>query len=149
MNSDFGLDIAAIIRVVEEADVFVVRFGMIDQRLLVDARPDDGGQPFIRVVPPVSSPEERYRFLQVERPGLPLPEQITVFHWPRAVQVMKDVGIWDHIEQRLTSVGGIDAAKAVHDAFRNAERLERADVVSAIRGGEGYETLWQRTSPGS
>ena len=142
--NDHGLDIEAIIRVIEEADVFVVRFGLIDQRLLVDTRADDEGRPYIRVVPPVGSAEERYRFLRRERPGLPLPEQITVFHWPHAAQAMKDLGVWEHIERRLSVIGGeqseVDAARA----FSEARRLERADVLAAIHGGEGYETLWER-----
>jgi hypothetical protein len=144
MDADYGIDLQAIIRVVEEADVFIVRFGLIDQRLLVDARPDDHGLPYIKVVPPASSAEERYRYLQRERPGLPLPEQITVFHWPRGAQMMKDVGLWAHIEQRLVGVGGEPAGVQVEAAFADAQRLERADLYAAIRGGEGYETIWSR-----
>lgn len=144
MDTDFGIDLAAIMRVVDEADVFIVRFGLIDQRLLVDARPNDAGAPFIRVVPPASSAEERYRFLHRERPGLPLPDQITVFQWPRAVQMMKDLGVWDRIERRLVAVGGEGAGRDVGRAFTDAQRLERADLLAAIRGGEGYETIWER-----
>ncbi len=144
MDADFGIDLEAIIRVVEEADVFIVRFGLIDQRLLVDTRPNDSGTPFIRVVPPASSAEERYRYLQRERPGMPLPDQITVFQWPRAVQTMKDLGLWDRIEQRLVRVGGEPAGTLAEHAFADARRLERADLFAAIRGGEGYETLWSR-----
>jgi hypothetical protein len=144
MDADYGIDIDAIIRVVNEADVFVVRFALIDQRLLVDARIDDHGLPYIRVVPPASSAEERYRYLQRERPGLPLPEQITVFQWPANVQTMKELGIWDQIEKRLVTVGGEQAGLDTRRAFSDAQRLERADVVAAISGGEGYETIWER-----
>jgi hypothetical protein len=144
MDADYGIDLQAIIRVVEEADVFIVRFGLIDQRLLVDARPDDHGQPFIKVVPPASSAEERYRYLQRERPDLPLPEQITVFHWPRGVQMMKDVGLWEHIEHRLVDIGGEPASALAEGAFADTQRFERADLLAAIRGGEGYETIWSR-----
>ncbi|MEX2446875.1 MAG: hypothetical protein WD734_05985 [Dehalococcoidia bacterium] len=138
------IDIDAIRRVVEDADVFVVRFALIDQRLLVDARPDEEGRPYISMVPPVTSAEERYRFLQRERPGMPLPEQITVFQWPRPITVLRDVGIWRFIEDRLTSVGGEPARTEARRAFNDGQRLERADVVAAIRGGEGYETIWER-----
>jgi hypothetical protein len=148
MDADFGIDLDAIIRVVEEADVFIVRFQLIDQRLLVDARPNHEGEPLIRVVPPASSAEERYRYLQRERPGLPLPEQITVFQWPRGVQTMKDVGLWDHIERRLVAVGGDRAGVEAERAFSEAQRFERADLLAAVRGGEGYETLWERDRAG-
>ena len=39
------IDLDAIRRVVAEADVFVVRFALIEQRLLVDTRPDANGRP--------------------------------------------------------------------------------------------------------
>lgn len=139
-----GIDLDAIRRVVETADVFVIRFSMIEQRLLVDARPDDGGMPYIRLVPPVSSAEERYRFLQKERPGMPLPDQITVFHWPRSLKALRESGIWEDIERRMISIGGEPAADRTALAYREGMRLERADLVAMIRGGEGYQTLWQR-----
>jgi hypothetical protein len=140
-----GIDLDAIRRVVETADVFVIRFSMIEQRLLVDARPDADGLPYIRLVPPVTSAEERYRFLQKERPGMPLPDQITVFHWPRSIRSLREAGVWADIEKRMMSVGGEPAVDRAALAFREGLRLERADVVAMIRGGEGYQTLWTRT----
>lgn len=139
-----GVDIEAIRQVIRNADVFVVRFGLVEHRLMVDARPDSEGRPYIKIVPPVSSPEERYRFLQRERPGLAPPEQITVFQWPRSITVMRDTGLWDVIEERLVEVAGQPAAQMAREAFREGRRLERADTAALIRGGEGYETLWER-----
>ncbi|MBM4411101.1 MAG: hypothetical protein FJ037_07235 [Chloroflexi bacterium] len=144
MDADRGLDLEAIFRVIDEAPVFVVRFSLIEQRLLVDARPGADGQPFIEIVPPVSGAAERYRYLQKVRPEVPLPEQITVFFWPRALQVMRDLGVCTRIEARVARVGGDTAVERARRVFREAERLERADVVAAIRGGEGYETVWER-----
>lgn len=139
-----GVDIEAVRQVIRNADVFVVRFGLVEHRLMVDARPDNEGRPYIKIVPPVSSPEERYRFLQRERPGLAPPEQITVFQWPRSITVMRDTGLWDVIEERLVEVAGEPAAQMAREAFREGRRLERADTAALIRGGEGYETLWER-----
>lgn len=141
-----GVDVTAIRRVIETADVFVVRFGLVEHRLMVDARPDAEGRPYIKVVPPVASPEERYRFLQRERPGLSPPEQITVFQWPRSITVLRETGLWDAIEERMMLVAGEPAVEMARAAFREGRRLERADTVALIRGGEGYETLWQRES---
>ncbi len=138
------IDLEAIRRVIEETDVFVVRFALIDQRLLVDARPDAEGHTYISIVPPVNSAEERYRFLRRQRPGMPMPDQITVFHWPRPILVMRELGVWGLIEERLASVGGDAAVEEARRAFTDGQRLERADVLAAIRGGEGYETIWER-----
>ncbi len=144
MDADHGLDLEAIFHVIDDAPVFVVRFSLIEQRMLVDARPGADAQPFIEIVPPVSSAAERYRYLQKVRPEVPLPEQITVFFWPRAMQVMRDLGVCARIEARLDRVGGEAAIARSRRVFREAERLERADVFAAIRGGEGYETVWER-----
>lgn len=138
------IDIEAIRRVVAEAEVFVVRFAMFEQRLLVDPRPDAAGRPYIGMVPPVSSAEERYRFLRERRPDVPLPAQITVFQWPRPIAVMREVGVWRFIEDRVVAVGGDASRRDADAAFRDGQGLERADMVAAIRGGEGYETIWER-----
>lgn len=145
MESSHEPDLDAIATVIDEAEVFVVRFALIDQRLLVDTRPNGDGDPYIKMVRPASSAEERYRFLQRERPGTALPEQITVFQWPRDMQAMKALGIWKHIEQRLIAVGGEQFAVNVEMAFSEAQRYERVDIIAAIQGTEGYETLWERT----
>ena len=136
-----GIDLAAIRHVIETADVFVVRFALVEHRLMVDSRPDVEGRPYIKIVPPVSSPEERYRFLQRERPGLAPPEQITVFQWPRSITVMRESGVWRAIEDRIIGEAGREMAQR---AYNEGRRLERADTVALIRGGEGYETLWER-----
>ncbi len=133
-------------RVFDEAEVVVVRFHVISQRLLIDARSAPGDPPMVRLVPPVTSAEERYRYLQRERPGLPLPEHITVVGWPRYVQVLKDTGLWERIEQRLVREGGPDLAQQCGDVFGEVRAAERVEVAAAIRGGEGYESLWERSA---
>ena len=138
------IDIEAIRRVIEEADVFVVRFAMIEQRMLVDTRPDGDGRPYISMVPPVTSAEERYRYLRLQRPDVTPPDQITVFHWPRPIAVMRELGVWTFIEDRVGAIGGESSRRAANAAFREGQRLERADLLAAIRGGEGYETIWER-----
>ncbi|MSQ29940.1 MAG: hypothetical protein EXR68_05580 [Dehalococcoidia bacterium] len=147
MDADHGFDLDAIFRVIDDAPVFVIRFSLIEQRLLVDIRPGSDGQPLVEIVPPVTSATERYRYLQKARPEVALPEQITVFFWPRALQVMRDLGVCQRIEARVEREGGEVAISRARRVFREAERLERADVVAAIRGGEGYETVWERPRP--
>lgn len=141
---DFGVDIEEIGRVIDEADVVVVRFQVIAQRLLLDLRGRPGDPPLVRLVSPVNSAEERYRYLQRERPAMPLPDHITVVGWPRYIQVMQDTGLWQRIATRVGHEGG-DAERLCADAFCEVRAAERAEVAAAIRGGEGYEALWERT----
>jgi len=139
-----GIDLAAIRQVIDSAEVFVVRFAMAEHRLMVDTRFDAAGNVYIKVVPPVASPEERYRFLQKERPGLAPPDQITVFQWPRSITVLRDSGLWAVIEERLVSLVGEVGRDQATAAYREGRRLEKVDTAAMIRGGEGYETLWER-----
>jgi hypothetical protein len=146
MPSDYtGLDIEGIGRVFDEAGVLIVRFHVISQRLLVDTRVSLEDSPLIRLVPPVSSAEERYRYLQELRPSVPLPDQITVLSWPRYIEVMREAGLWQRLEQRLLELGGAGLARRCAEVFEEVRSAERAEVVAAILGGEGYESLWERT----
>jgi hypothetical protein len=146
MDPDFGIDIEEMGRVFDEADVVVVRFHVISQRLLIDARSAPGDPPLIRLVPPASSAEERYRYLRQERPAMPLPDQITVVGWPRYIQVMKDVGLWSRIEDRLVREAGTASIRDAQAAFDDVRAAERAEVAAAIVGNEGYESLWERSA---
>ena len=145
MDPDFTLDMDEIRRVVVDADVFIVRFRHGERRLLVDARVGDDDPPMIRIVPRVSSAAERYRYLQKMRPKMQLPEQITVFTWPGQAQTMRDLGIWQQIEERLVRLGGPELSTATAEAFNELVAAERTEIAAAIMGGEGFETLWERT----
>jgi len=50
MNDDYGVDLDEVYKVIEAADVLVVRFQIIQQRLLVDFRTKAGIGPFAAVV---------------------------------------------------------------------------------------------------
>lgn len=145
MDSDYGIDLGELERVIEEADVIVLRFHVISQRLLIDARSGNDDPPVIRMVPPAHSAEERYRYLQEMRPDIDPPDHITVAAWPRYVQVLKDAGLWRHIVERLVAIGGPALADRCEETFGEIQRAERAEVSAAILGGEGYESLWERT----
>jgi hypothetical protein len=144
VNEELGVDLDEISRVIDEADVFIVRFGKIESRLLVDARYAPGDPPRIEVVPPVNSASERYRYLQQSRPGIPLPDQITVFTWPRPVDLMREHGVWQRISDRLVRTGGPGLAGDCDRVFMEISARERAEIAAAILGGEGFETIWER-----
>ena len=146
MDHDLGIDLDAIYSVVEDSDVFIVRFNLIDKRLLVDARTTENDLPIIKLVPKVKSAEERYLYLQRERPNMKLPEQITVFEWPRKIELMRELGVWKRISDRMISLGGDLLQDTCDNVISEAIRLERADLLLAIIGGDGYETLWEKDS---
>jgi hypothetical protein len=141
---DYGLDMNEVVKVIDNAEVLVVRFAIVDKRLLIDARTKDAEGPFIGVVPKAGSVEERFKALKKLRPRFPLPEKILSFLWPRHIETFRRSGLAERIQSRLVALGGEETAALCAQAFDDLEREEKAEVLSAIRGGEGYQTIWQR-----
>jgi len=143
---DYGLDIDEVTRVIDAAEVLVVRFAILDKRLLIDARTSETDGPLIAVVPRAQSVEDRFKSLKKLRPLFPLPDKIMSFMWPRHVETMKNAGVWEKIESRLVSLGGEPMVEKCQSAYRELAHQERLEVLSAIRGGEGYQSLWERAN---
>jgi hypothetical protein len=144
MENEFGLDLPEIKKVIDTAEVLVVRFSIVGKRLLIDARHDDEEGPLISLVPRVSTAEERFRYLKQVRPRFPLPERIMTFIWPRHVEVLLSSGVWQHIVDRLAALGHAGTAEECEAVFRELLAEEKAQVLAAIRGQSGYHTLWER-----
>ena len=143
---DYGLDIDEVTRVIDAAEVLVVRFAILDKRLLIDTRTNETDGPLIAVVPRAQSVEDRFKSLKKLRPLFPLPEKIMSFMWPRHVETMKNAGVWEKIESRLVSLGGEPMMEQCQSAYRELAHQERLEVLSAIKGGEGYQSLWERAN---
>jgi hypothetical protein len=142
MSDEYGVDLEEILRVIDRAAVLIVRFDVLEPRLLVDFRADPPDMPIIQLVDRVNSAEERFRHLKSLRPRLPLPERIMSFPWPRAVSAFEDSGIWEKIEARLIDLGA--DPDHVNNIRRQLLNGERAVTIAAIRGGEGFRTIWER-----
>ncbi len=145
MSDDYGVDLDEILRVIDRASVLIVRFEVLEPRLLVDFRADPPDMPIIQLVDRVNSAEERFRHLKSLRPRLPLPERIMSFPWPRAIRAFEESGIWQKIEARLISLGA--DPDHVQDIQRQLLDGERAVTLAAITGGEGFRTIWERQGP--
>jgi hypothetical protein len=144
MENDFGLDIQEIMKVVDTAEVLVVRFAIVDKRLLVDARHNEVEGPLIKLVPRADSVEERFRHLKQIRPRFPLPERIMSFMWPRHVELLQTSGVWQRIVDRLGSLGHGGIAEECEAVYRELLAEEKVQVLAAIRGEAGYQSLWER-----
>jgi hypothetical protein len=144
MSDEFGVDLEEVFKVIDSADVLVVRFHIVQQRLLVDFRTKPGVGPMAAVVPRAESVEDRFRSIKRLRPEFGFPEKVMSFSWPRTLPVMVAAGVWDHLVGRLASLGGDEAEARCADVLRELELEERSEVAGAIRGGEHYQTLWER-----
>jgi hypothetical protein len=142
VGAEFGIDIDEVRRVIDSADVIVVRLSVTDRRLLIDARTNDNDGPMIKVVPPVASGQERFKALKMLRPRFRSPERIVTFHWPRHARALVDSGLWDHVARRLCALGDAGTASQCDEALADLLAEERAVEARAITGGEGFKTIW-------
>ena len=142
MSDGYGVDLDEVLRLIDRAAVLIVRFDLLEQRLLVDFRAPGAELPMITMVDRVNSAEERFRHLKSLRPKLPLPERIHSFPWPRAISAFEASGLWGAIAARLDSLGAPDAEIAA--VRRQLLQSEAAATAAAIRGGDGFRTLWER-----
>ncbi len=141
---EFGMDLDEVMQVIDTADVLVIRFAILDKRLLLDGRHDEVDGPLLKLVPKTASAEERFASLKDLRPRFPLPEKILSFTWPRHVETFRSVGLWQRIVDRLNRSGypGID--ERCETVFQELVEEEKSEVLTAIRGGENYQALWER-----
>ena len=134
---DYGLDINEVTKVIDNADVLIVRFAIVDKRLLIDTRMSEQEGPLIAVVPRAGSVEERFKALKKLRPRFALPEKIMSFMWPRHMETFRNSGLWERIQQRMISLGGEAMASRCNEVFQALAQEEHTEVLSAIRGGDG------------
>ena len=128
----------------DHADVLVVAFPFCQQRLLVDMRSDGLLGPLIEVVEPLESAAERAIWLADRRPSLGAPEGSAFAFWPHSVGYLGASEVADAVIQRVRREHGLDAAPELASVLHDLEVLERDCAVRAVRGGEGFETLWRR-----
>lgn len=142
MDNDYGIDLAEIRRVIGTADVLIVRFAIVEQRLLIDTRTNDVDGPLIKVVPRVQSMEERLEGLQKLRPRFPIPDRIMSFWWPRHIESLQTSGVWNAVSERMAATGDARSVERAQRVYRELLGEERREVRRAIRG-EGYQSLWE------
>lgn len=140
-----GFDLTEVINAIDSAEVLVIRFDYMRPRLLADFRISEIDPPVCTLVPQASAIEERFRSVKRARPRMPLPDRIISFHWPRHAQALRDAGLWTRMVDRLASSGERGIAERCESVWREILRAERQFVVEAIKGGESYQTLWERS----
>jgi len=142
--NEFGMDLDEVMEVIDTAEVLVIRFAILDKRLLIDARHDEVDGPLVKLVSKTSSVEERFRSLREMRSRFPLPEKIVSFSWPRQVETFRLAGLWARIVDRLIASGHAGVKEQCEAVFGELVNEEKAEVMTAIRGGPSYQSLWQR-----
>lgn len=143
MANDEGFNLEETLRALRESDVVVIGFGWFSERLLIDGRRNDSDGPYIRVVDPVRSPQDRIRQLRKLRPGFGEPESFVFFPWTGRVDGFVEAGLFERILERCD--GDQTAEDDARSALRKLFELDREDIRQAIAGGEKYHTLYERS----
>ncbi len=137
-----GFELDDKIRAIRESDVLVVGFQCLAERLLIDSRRNDQVGPYVRVVQPVRSPQERLRQLRELRPGFNDPESFVFFPGVSRVKGFIEEGHFDLIMERCA--GDEQALSDCQKAMAELLQLDREDLRQAILGGERYHDLYER-----
>ena len=141
MDGDFVLDLDDVIESVEGAEVMSLSFLTFNKALVIDTRSNGADGPLVCVKPLVGSPQERIRSIRNMRSGFPRIESLTVIPWPRYVDSLVSLGVWERIVARLVASGHSDASGACDEVLVELRRLEKAELV-AVLSGDSYHTIW-------
>lgn len=142
MDTDYPLNLVEIKQLIDTAEVLIIGFTIFAERLLVDNRYNAQEGPLITVIPPVSSMEERRRYLRELRPRFALPERLMFFVWPKPIASLERLGVWGSIVERALNSGHRGILGGCHQTWQDLRRLEREGIIAAVKG-EGYHDLWR------
>jgi hypothetical protein len=143
VDSDFLVDVSEVRDTLASAEVISIFFPLLQKVLLIDTRHDQYEGPMVKVATVAASMEHRIRSLRRMRPRFDRPQTITLVPWPKHVETLTALGVWDLIANRLRDTGHTEAVEEGLKALKKLRRMEHNEVVSAITG-QGYETLWAR-----
>ena len=147
LDGGYEIELGAVIDNIDQAEVVSLYFPLLRKTLLIDTRTSPASGPLVCVVDMVNTSQERMRSLRRMRPQFARPDSITMIPWLRRVESLRDLGVWEHVERRLRSTGGVSAVRDATGCFQELMAYERREFRRAITG-EQYQTLWGRLGQG-
>lgn len=146
MFTENGLvaDLDEVHKVIRQADVLGIGFFGLRERLLIDPRTNKQDGPYVGVVEPLTSVQERMFWLGQHRPRFRMPQRFAFFFWPNSVRFLEESGVWSRLRALVEQERYPSAPHDADRALATLHRLERQALYDALTG-EGYRTLWERT----
>lgn len=141
MSGEFEMDPQEVIESVESAEVLSLSFITLRKALVIDTRRSGSEGPLVRIMEIVGSPQERIKSIRRLRAGFLRVRSLTVIPWPRYVDSLVALGIWERILGRVAESGDQAAVTACEEALAELTRLEKAEMAAVVKG-EGYHTIW-------
>ena len=124
-----------------EQDHALLRFEIINHRLLIDFRSSSEAEPAAHVLEPTRSLRERIATIRRARPAFPVPDELQVVGWSLRVRSLDRLGVLDVVRERFASDGSAQALEQLEAAIDRLEALEQEEFRRAITG-DGYRSLW-------
>ena len=141
MDSDFVFDLDEMMNSINTAEVMSIFFPTFRKSVVIDTRTSSDGRPMMKIMPMVASPQERLRSIRRLRPGFPRVHNLTVVPWPRYVDSLVTLGLWDRIVRRFREHNDDEMVRRCEDVLSELKHLEKEEMASVIRG-ENYQTIW-------
>lgn len=141
MDGDFEIDSTQLQDAVRSAEVLSIFFPLVRRSLVIDTRFDAEDGPMVRLMPQVSSLEERCRSIRRVRPHFAQPEKVTAIPWPKYVNSLVQTGVVARIRHRLAQSGFQGPLRALDKALEELRRREKQELAAVIRG-DHYHTIW-------
>jgi hypothetical protein len=135
-----------IIEALRTAEVISVFFVRVGRSMILDSRAELGVQPAIILDDIVSTPQARLQSFRRLRPGLPLPDRLTLAPWTSAVRDFRDRGMLAVLLERCAREGGADLRAVAERSYQELVILERKYLRDLVRG-VGMQTIWERSDP--
>jgi hypothetical protein len=141
MDSDFVFDLDEIMNSITTAEVMSIFFPTFRKSVVIDIRTSSDERPMVKIMPMVASPQERLRSIRRLRPGFPRVHNLTVVPWPRYVDSLVTLGLWERIVRRFRESNDEEMVQRCEDVLSELKRLEKEEMAAVIRG-ENYQTIW-------
>ena len=147
MDFDFQLDLEEVARSLETSEVVAIYFPFLRKTLLIDARSSAVDPPMAKVVEMVATPEERFQSVRELRPRFPRPESLVLIPWPKYVESLVRLKIWERVVARFVNLGFPETVRQCEACYQELVGLEKEEMRRAL-AGENYKSLWESGSGG-
>jgi len=141
MDGDFVLNLEDVIESVETAEVMSLFFPTFNKAVVIDTRFTDKEGPMICIMPMVESPQERIRSIRRLRPSFQNAQSLSIIPWPRYVDSLTALGVWDRILRRFAESGHQEIVTKCTEILVELRRLEKAELAAVVLG-ENYHAIW-------
>ncbi len=141
MDDEFVFSLEDVLTSIDTADVMSLFFPTFRKAVVIDTRSNDEEGAMVRILPMAASPQERLRSIRKLRPTFPRLRTLTLIPWPRYVDSLVSMGVWDRIVDRLRDGGNDEVLAECDTVLAELRGLEQLELAAVVRG-ENYHTLW-------